>query len=84
MLMLQRTESRVRGARQALTPSQVIAVLEVRNLTGSAAFAGAQLSQVIQADLNPLPAAAVLREAALSQSRVRLDAAGCGTRAHVD
>lgn len=66
--------------RQALTPSQVIAVLEVRNLTGLPATAGAQLRRVIQAELNPLPTATVLREAALSQSRVRLDSAGCGAR----
>lgn len=64
--------------RQALTPSQVIAVLEVRNLTGLPASAGAQLSRVIKAELDPVPVATVLREAALSQSRVRLDSAGCG------
>ena len=59
-------------------------MLEVRNLTGLPAAAGAQLGRVVKAELDPVPLAAVLREAALSQSRIRLDAAGCGACLHAD
>ena len=54
-------------------------MLEVRNLTGSPAKAVERLSRVIQTDMNPAPLAAVLPEAASSQSRACLEHAGCGT-----
>ena len=58
----------MRRACQALTPSQVIAVMEVRNLTDPPYKAGVELSQVIQTHVKPVPAFTELYEAAPSQS----------------
>ena len=59
-------------ARQALKESQLIAVLEVRNLTGDTAAAGRILRDAITASLIHAPLDASLHEAAASQSRIQL------------
>ena len=60
---------------QALSDSQLIAVMEVRNLTGNAGVAGADLRLVLQNTLFPRPTAVTLREATPSQSRIQISPA---------
>lgn len=61
--------------RQALSDSQLIAVMEVRNLTGNAGAAGDDLRLVLQNTLFPRTTAVTLREATPSQSRIQISPA---------
>ena len=54
--------------RQALTLSQLIAVLEVRNVTGAPEAAGRKLCEALRASMDLAPASVALYEAADSQS----------------
>ena len=63
-------------ARQALTESQLIAVLEVRNLTGDPAAAGMALCSAVIETLVHTPLNVNLHEAAASQSRIELSEEG--------